>query len=126
MDIRLFTLCDGAYNYNGKLTIVGTTDNIKVPHFPATVSFGIAVKVSFPPQEYGTKNISLRIIDDSGVDVLPELLLPPSDAKSKNGEEARLVLAGNMQSVNFVKEGEYCVLLNVSGQEVKLPFRVIK
>lgn len=126
MNIRLFTLCDGAYNYNGKLTVVGTTDNIKVGRFPATVNIGIAVKVSFPPQEYGTKVMKIQIQDSGNMNVLQEIVLPSTDAKSKEGEEARLALAGNIQGLNFDREGWYVVRLFINDDEYTLPFRVMR
>lgn len=126
MQVRVFTLCDGAYNYNGKLTIVGTTDNIKVQRTPASVSIGIAVKISFAPNEYGVKNIKVTITDNDGVEVLPALNLPPTEARSKGGEEARIVLAGNLQGLNFTHEGDYKVTLYVDDAEYFLPFKVVK
>ena len=125
MNIRLFTLCDGAYNYSGKLTVVGTTDNIKVQKFPSSITIGLAIKVSFSPQEYGEKRVNIRILRKN-IDVIPPINLPPTVSKAKDNEEARLVIAGNLQNVVFGEEGTYIVLLSVNGTEFSLPFNVAK
>jgi hypothetical protein len=119
-------LCDGAYNYNGKITVVGTTDNIKVFKFPSKLTIGLAIKISFSPEEYGEKRVSLRILSPSSIDTIPPINLPPTDSRGKDGEEARVVIAGNLQDVNIEEEGLYTVLLIVNGTEFSLPFKVFK
>lgn len=126
MNIRLFTLCDGAYNYNGKITVVGTTDNIKVFKIPSKLTIGLAIKISFPPQEYGEKRVSLRILSPSNTDTIPPMNLPPTYSRGKEGEEARLVIAGNLQDINIEEVGFYTVILTVNGSEFSLPFKVFK
>lgn len=124
MNIRLFTLCDGAYNYNGKLTVVGTVDNIKVQTTPISVSIGIAIKISFPPSEYGIKNLSIRILDVDNNSIMPDMSLPSTEARGQNGEEARIVIAGNLQGLSFQHEGDYHARLIVNDVFYDLPFRV--
>lgn len=126
MQIRVFTLCDGAYNYNGKLTIVGTTDNIKVPRTPAIVSIGLAIKVSFEPNEYGEKRLSVKIIDSENNSVMTPLVLPPTEARARGGEEAKIVLAGNLQGLSVNNDGDYRVVLTINDEDYILPFKVIR
>lgn len=126
MNIRLFTLCDGAHNYNGRLTVVGTTDNVRVQNVPSKLNIGLAIKVSFPPSEYGEKKLIIKVCDNEGTDVMPEIALPSTIASARDGEEARLVLAGNLHGINITKEGWYYVKMYINDIENILPFRVLK
>ena len=51
MGIDVFTLCDGAFNYSGKLTIVGTYDQLNVNTIPINVRVSLAIKLSFEENE---------------------------------------------------------------------------
>ena len=125
MTTNIFTLCDGAYNYNGKLTIVGTTDNIKVPTIPFVAGIGLALKISFTPQESGKKNVSILFQDNNGQQILPELQMQ-SDVKSKDNIGGKLVIAGNIQGLNIQTLGSYKCIVKVDNVRIELPFNVIK
>ena len=107
MVIDLFTLCDGAYNYNGKLTIVGTLDTITVADAPAKVQFSIAMKLRFAPAEAGEHTLIVRIKDVNGKNIPPDMKLgldiKPSDVNTI------VSLAVNAQGLPFDKLGEYQV-----------------
>lgn len=45
MTIELFSLCDGAYNYNGKLTIVGTLASLSPTSLPVRIKIGVAMRI---------------------------------------------------------------------------------
>lgn len=45
MEIEVFTLCDGAFNYSGKLTIIGTYDRLTVQSIPFSAKVSLAVKL---------------------------------------------------------------------------------
>lgn len=107
MVIDLFTLCDGAYNYNGKLTIVGTIDSITVPEVPAKIQFSIAMKLRFGTDEAGAHTLVVRIKDVNGKNIPPDMKLgldiKPSDVSTI------VSLAVNAQGLPFDKFGEYSV-----------------
>lgn len=125
MTVNLFTLCDGAYNYNGKLTIVGTIDNLKVPTIPFVAGIGIALKLSFSPQENGKKNISILFVDCNGQQILPEVQMQ-SDVKSKDGIGGKIVVAGNIQGLNIQTLGAYKCIVKIDETILELPFNVIR
>lgn len=107
MVIDLFTLCDGAYNYNGKLTIVGTLDSISVPDVPAKVQFSIAMKLRFNPDEEGKHTLIVRIKDANGKNIPPDMML---DLDIAPAEASTVVsLAVNAQGLPFDKLGLYNV-----------------
>ena len=126
MNVLIFTLCDGAYNYNGKLTIVGTTDNIKVSKYPAFVSIGFAFKISFTPQETGAKNVSIRMLNHDGEDIMPIQQYPSIEPKTSKGADSRLCIGGNLQGIRFAEEGAYKVVVRVNNNEFSLPFIVTR
>ena len=107
MVIDLFTLCDGAYNYNGKLTIVGTIDTMFVPEVPAKVQFSIAMKLRFDTTESGKHSMMVRIKDVDGKNIPPDMKL---DLDIQPSEADTIVsLAVNAQGLPFDKFGKYQV-----------------
>jgi len=119
MEIRVFTLCDGAYNYNGKLTIVGTVDNIKVPKIPTLTSVGIAAKIALSPNEIGKKNITINFKSSNGELMVPEIAF---EAETKDN----LVIAGMIDNLNIKEVGDCVVELMIGKTLLSLPFKVVK
>lgn len=115
----MFTLCDGAYNYNGKLTIVGTVDYIKVPKVPTVGSIGLAVKLVNDVPQVGKKLITINFKDSSGENMAPEITF---DAEIKD----KIVIAGNLNGLNIKDIGDCRVELKVCDQTFILPFKVTK
>ena len=117
MEIRLFTLCDGAYNYNGKLTVVGTIDNIKVQRFPCSISIGVALKLVFAPNEVGDKHIVLDFINSDNISILPPFDFQ-GDVKIQDGE-GKIAIAGNINGVPIEREGIYKQFAALEKDEIK-------
>lgn len=124
MNVRIFTLCDGAYNYNGKLTIVGTVDNLKVPKVPVKASIGIAVKIDFEPDENSDKTIVFHFKDSHQNLILPEMNFKAK--AEKKGEIMSLVIAGNINGLDIKEEGFHVVEMKVKDEIFNLPFKVLK
>lgn len=125
MNIRLFTLCDGGFNYNGKLTVVGTIDNIKVPKTPCSVDVSLAIKVSFSSDENGQKKIKIRFAQANGTLLLPEVVLNPTMVQVKKDEMGNIAFAGTFHGINIPLLGNYKVELVVNDETFTLPFKVI-
>lgn len=124
MEVRIFTLCDGAFNYKGKLTIVGTTDNIKVAKVPSNIDISLAVKLSFSSEEKGEKKIKLRFIKPDGSLLMPELPMGTNLKELKKGEVGYLAFAGSFHSINIQNIGDYEIELIVNKSSFVLPFKV--
>lgn len=125
MNIRVFTLCDGAYNYNGKLTLVGTIDNIKAPKYPHNADVSLAIKVSFLPSENGEKIVCVRFQDDAGNLLLPEMQSPKTKIESKDGE-GRLAMVVDLHGLPIPHEGDYKVILKINNDTFELPFKATR
>lgn len=63
MEIEIFTLCDYATDNAGKLTIVGTFDNITTPSLPVMQQLGIAIRLRFSGNQAGNHAMELKITD---------------------------------------------------------------
>ena len=63
MEIEIFTLCDYAADNGGKLTVVGTFDNITTQSLPAIQQLGIAIRLRFSAKQVGNHKIELKITD---------------------------------------------------------------
>ncbi|MBP5540241.1 MAG: hypothetical protein J6X88_01200 [Bacteroidales bacterium] len=119
MEVRVFTLCDGAYNYNGKLTIVGTIDNIKVPKTPVITSVGLAIKIALTANESGKKKINIYFKTKDGELMAPEITF---DAEIKD----QIIIAGIVDGIKVNEIGDCVVELMVGNSLFTLPFKIVK
>lgn len=51
MKVELLALCDGAFNYNGKLTIVGALSDYNASTVPTKINIGLALKIRLDANE---------------------------------------------------------------------------
>lgn len=107
MTIELFTLCDGAYNYNGKMTIVGTITHKYVPQVPTNVQLGLAIKIKVAPKESGTKQMMIRFVNPDGTDIPADLKLQLNLESRK--ETSYISLAANVQNFPLTQLGEHTI-----------------
>lgn len=125
MKIELFTICDGAYNYNGKLTIVGTADTISLADLPGTATFGFAIKMLIEPGDFGKRNMSIELFDPSG-EKNPFEIRTELDIKSSD-DISRICMAGNINSLPLGKEGAYKIRVCVENLvQCDYPISVMK
>lgn len=116
MKIELFTLCDGAFNNGGRLTIVNTYDNVMARQFPWKAALGVALKIYIPADEKGTHTLSVAIVNEKGDQVLHNLnanLDIPID-----GQDGHIALASNIQGIVFPNAGLYFVIVRIDEIEI--------
>lgn len=106
MKIELFTLCEGAFNTDGRLTIVNTFDDIKSDHFPLKYALGVALKVFIPKTECKDYELKLSIVSADNT-ILHEIKAPLK--MSQNNEDIHMALATNIQGIVFNAAGNYHV-----------------
>jgi len=115
MEYEIFTICDNAQNYNGKLVIVGTFDTIFSQSFPLTYdAFSLAVKINCPTNEFkdGTLQVNLKN-EKNGEDVCTPITANVPIDKSISSQTLTLVL--NFNKVLFTEPGEYFIELKFNG-----------
>lgn len=115
MKIKILTLCDFAADYNGRLSIMGTTDRLTSEQYPsAPVSFSIACQFELNPStKVGTHPVSLAFYEkETGKHVMPqqELKLSVSETGAE-GDNRRLLanLIVKVDSLSFQNPGVYVV-----------------
>ena len=117
MVVDIFTLCDSAHEYNGKLVIIGTFDRITSDKFPMIFpECAIVARIGFPKEEKGKHHIEICIKKD--VDELIYLLNPVSmEADNSDTNEYSLVnviIKGN--NILVPSSGTYKVVLKIDDE----------
>ena len=126
MEIEIFTLCDAAADYQGRLNILGVFDTIFAPQMPAKHPFcAVALRMRFRMTEHGQHRLTLHIVDDDGKLVISPLEGSFSVEMPGNSPVASVNLVLNLGQVSFDNYGEYAVNLAIDNrQEASLPFWV--
>ena len=88
--------------------------------------FFIVIQLRASVAEVGTKNLTLRIIDADGKDVIPEASVTLNVPRPQAGSMDSVArVAMRLNDVTFPRFSEYAVHLLIQGQElVRLPLRV--
>ena len=74
MDLEVFTLCDAAADYQGRLSILGIFDTIFAASLPALhPQCSVALRIRFSKVEEGKHNLVLHIVDNDGNMIIPPL-----------------------------------------------------
>lgn len=107
MTIELFTLCDGAYNYNGKLTIVGALSSVTVSKLPAKVQMAVAMKIRVEADEEGSRQMIIRFVSPDGKDIPTDLVVDLNLDDSK--VLSYISLAASIQGMSISQTGHYTV-----------------
>ena len=122
MNINIFTLCDSAQEYSGKMIIVGTFNTINVVSLPTVYpEFAIAAKISIDPKHQQDKNEHLVKVyikkADSDVYFLPPLEHRIKANKTIDYSDLNLIMRFNGLPIN--EEGRYLVTLEFDSTKVE-------
>ena len=127
MQVDFAFICDYA-EAGGKINAMGIGfDTIFAKQVPVTHSqFFIVAQFRGSVAEAGEKNVTMRLIDADGADVLPELNVSIRLRQPPQGStESTARLALRLNSVVFNKFSEYSVHVLVGGNElIRIPIRV--
>ncbi len=116
MKIELFTICDGAFNYNGKLTIVGVTDGFKVHAIPIKISLSLAMRILIEMGECVIGPLKIILLDPQKKRIPVEIT---SDINvSAVTETSHISLATTIQGVPIEKEGIYSIIVQIKDQQL--------
>lgn len=137
MRVELFTLCDGAYNYNGKLTIVGALTTISPETLPCRIKLGVAMRIQVDSKNKGTNNMAINFLDPDGnrlpVDLTVELDVKHTldtvrphtsqagkvvelDVKHTPDTVSYITFAADLQGFPIEKEGSHKVVIVIDGE----------
>ncbi|MBP7949612.1 MAG: hypothetical protein KA004_08140 [Verrucomicrobiales bacterium] len=128
MDIQVATLCDSAMDYNSKLCVLGTFDTIGSRTLPVLHrNCVLALRVCFRPTDEGQHNLSIRIIDVDGKDVIPAL--PPVQFEVRLPQDVDFVTRNmilHFEALKFDQPGTFSIEISVDGNELSsIPLRVV-
>jgi len=128
METEIFTLCDFAQDAAGKLTIVGTFDQIGSKIFPLVhPSCSLACRLRFSDKEAGSHNFRIRLVDLNGKEVIPPIEGTINVGMPANANYAAINIVGNLNQLKFDKEGRYSFELYVDDNwQTGLPLNLIK
>jgi hypothetical protein len=128
MEVEVFTLCDAAADYQGRLSILGVFDRIFATTLPAThAQCSVAVRIRFKKVEAGNHNLTLHIIDYDGNMVIPPLTGQFQIQLPDKEPQGAINLVLNLQGLIFKSYGKYDVNLAIDGREIgSIPFSVSK
>jgi hypothetical protein len=128
MQLEIFTLCDAATEYAGKLNIIGTFDALRA--FEAPISHpqcAIAGRLRFEQIEEGEHRVTLTFADEDGNIVMPKFdsALAVKFSPGQRTVTSHFVIL--IQQIRLPKFGEYTIDLAVDGRQLgSLPFYVTK
>lgn len=127
MKVDIFTLCDNAQEYDGKLIIIGTFNSIYAKEFPTLhPEFALVARVVFGEDEKGFHNIDFSIKKNSEDVYIMPLEQMTADTTHTKGKEAviNVVVKGN--NILIPSAGTYVVTLKVDDKVWESDLHVIK
>jgi len=126
METEIFTLCDAAADYQGRLSILGVFDTIFAANLPVSHPHcAVALRIRFSKIEEGKHTLALHIVDSDG-----KMIVPPLEGGFEihllgNDSEGAINLVLNLQGLIFSSYETYNVNLAIDSQKHdSLPFRV--
>lgn len=119
MTVDIFTLCDSAKEYQGKLVIVGTFNTIVANQFPVIYpELAIVARIIMNQEEKGEHSLEISV-KKKNEDIY--LINPFKLEVNNNGLEAEIGnvnLIFNANNISIPSEGKYIVTLKI-GDTVK-------
>jgi hypothetical protein len=117
MKTELFTLCDYAADYGGKLSVIGIFDALSSNQLPAVHPHcALAVKMRFENIEEGPKRLRISLVDDDGKLIFPAIenvinvVVPPGI------QSVAVNIVLNIERLTLERYGEYSIDLAIDGR----------
>lgn len=125
MQIDIFTLCESSHNYNGKIIIVGTFNQINSNQFPFVYnsSFSVVGRIGYDKE--GKKDYKLSFLSPEGKNVI-EPLKWQADVKNTNNRIEYVDFQLTFNQIEFMLPGTYLFKLESEGIERVLKLYITK
>jgi len=117
MKVDIFTLCDSAQEYDGKLVIIGTFNRLSSTQFPTVhPELALVARIIFSETEKGKHNIDFMVKkENEDIFVIPPGHMTADITESKGNDTAiNIIIKGN--NIPIQSAGIYKVTLNIDGQ----------
>ena len=124
MHVEIFSLCEFARVYGGRLVLNAPFDHIAAQSAPIQQSCSVAIRVRFELSEAGDCPFKFTVIDADGQGVLPPLQGTAKITTQPGQLSSCLTMAIGM-NLTLPKPGRYSVRLTLKGLEIaSLPLEV--
>lgn len=117
MNIEILTLADNVQQYDGKLVIVGTFNDITLPQIPHVVEMAVACKVEFYKSEEGKHTLELNIINSQTKEAVITPIKIETPPLEIQGDYLYLNFVTNINNALFKVAGLYDVVMKVDNVE---------
>ena len=118
MKIELFTFCDFAQESGGKLTIVGTFDNIISRNFPCVhPHLSVVIRVRFDLWEFGSHDFRIETRDLNG-QVIMEAINGNIQVRGNGNASAVSHLVFSISNLKFKEPGMINMILFIDDKEM--------
>ncbi len=124
MDIQIFTLCDNAQEYNGKLVIVGAFNELVFDKFPAIFpEMSVVARTIIEDEESECHAVELYAFKaDTGKEALIPLFKTSLDTKGNMGQTVYSNLILRMNNVLIPEAGKYIIRFSIDDTTKEIPF----
>ena len=116
LKLEIFTLCDSAVDYGGKVCILGAFDSITAPEAPFTVSHcAVVARMRFHRIEEGNHKLRVTLADQDGKMIMPNVDAQVGIRFTEKAQSATFNLVMQINGLKLDEFGEYTVDLAVDG-----------
>jgi hypothetical protein len=126
MNIQIFTLCDSAQEYNGKLVIVGAFNEITASSFPAVhPEMAIVVRTIIENEDKEGHDVEIRAFkSDTGKEALIPHFKTRVETKGNIGQTVYSNVILRTNNVPIPEAGKYIIRFSIDGTAKEIPFLV--
>ncbi|MBR1401738.1 MAG: hypothetical protein IJ562_09230 [Prevotella sp.] len=125
MNIEILTLADSVQQYDGKLVIVGTFNDISAPKLPHVVpEMVVACKVEFLKDEAGKHILELCIVNGQTKEPIIAPIKTETPSLDIKGDFLYLNFVTNINNTLFKDAGLYDVVMKVDDVEKVTHLRI--
>jgi hypothetical protein len=126
MKTEIFTLCDFAAEYAGKLSVVGAFDSVFVKQVPAVIpQCAVALRLRCEKRDAGKHLVKLAIADAEGKSLLTLAESPFEVVVNDPAPSVSVQMSLAINGLNVGNIGIYSIELHIDGRLVsEIPFYV--
>ena len=116
LKLEIFTLCDSAVDYGGKVCILGAFDSVAAAEAPYTVSHcAVVARMRFHRIEEGNHKLRVTLADQDGKMIMPNVDAQVGVRFTEKAQSATFNLVMQINGLKLDQFGEYTVDLAVDG-----------
>ena len=118
MVVEIFSICDAATDYSGRLNLLGAFEGIAASQAPVVRDrCSIAARLRFRVEEGGVHPVAIRFVDASGTQVVPEMKASLAVKTHAGRASGAFNLVLNINRLTFPAFGTYDIELWVDGEQ---------